>query len=164
MGSSRAPSRRLALRFPGRFFGNKEWLFPRNIVRTLVRHQSAGSRPDHPGPSTNQGRPLLGSEHRRNMSMPFSPPCAGPNWKTPGKPNRAPDQSSPTLLARRVEQPNGLLTRGVGGTRTNAEAIDVIGALGRIHPGQGQPLNVASPAMESTGSFLALERWFRHTE
>ncbi|MBI4657795.1 MAG: protein kinase [Verrucomicrobia bacterium] len=147
--------------------GNKEWLFPQNPSSA----HSSGSNPLADGqmiqiPSTNLERALFldrntGVEH---VYAVFS----GARWpeleNALAKPNRAPEQSGPTLLARRVEQPNGLLMRGVGGTRTNAAAIDLSGALGRLHPSQGQSLNVASPVMEATRSFLVLERWFRHTD
>ncbi|HXJ58686.1 MAG TPA: serine/threonine-protein kinase [Verrucomicrobiae bacterium] len=55
----------------------------------------------------------------------------------------------------RVSQPNGLRTRGIGGTLKTALVAT------QASPA---PLLQDSPLLRSQGSFLVLERWFRHVE
>jgi hypothetical protein len=68
------------------------------------------------------------------------------------------------VAARSVQEPNRLRQRGIGGTRPAAGAAglaDLI-TLERVHDGATHTVSVGGERFAATGSFLVVERWFRH--
>ncbi|MBI4659149.1 MAG: DUF4384 domain-containing protein [Verrucomicrobia bacterium] len=62
----------------------------------------------------------------------------------------------------RVETPNRLSWRGVGGVRTNLAAANLVSAVPRVHHGQTYRLELGGQVLEAAESVLAFERWFKH--
>jgi hypothetical protein len=152
--------------------GKRTWLFPRNETFAF----SAGRNPVEAGtivqvPSTDSDRVLYlddatGIEHiyavfsatlwpelEQALAGEPSKPPAGGAGTTPG-----------ALVVVAVEQPNGLQMRGIAGVRkaatsgAAAEAFTVERAAG----GRIQSVSVPANTYRATGSFLVVERWFRH--
>ena len=74
------------------------------------------------------------------------------------------DKTEPPLLAAVVRGPNGLLDRGVGGWREDESLSETTLTLlveRTIEDGVYQ-VSCSSDPLQATGSFLVVERWFRH--
>lgn len=153
--------------------GKKTWLFPEN--ETSVH--SSGTNPLEPEmvvqvPSVESKRVLYldttpGIEHiyavfcaarwpelEEALARPVPPPAS---------PSAEPSQS---LLAIAVRTPNGLATRGVGGTRPEGSfselaASFLVPCTDRDNTYQ---LPLSPQPVQASGPFLVIERWFRHVE
>ncbi|MDA1277918.1 MAG: DUF4384 domain-containing protein [Verrucomicrobia bacterium] len=146
--------------------GRKDWLFPQNQDSNF----SSGTNPVRTGqviqmPATDGDQVLYldrttGVEH---IYAVFSA-AAWPELEQALKSSGTPTGVELTRIAARVEAPNGLRTRGVGGIRTNLASTGISPSTNRVHQGQNHQLSLGGQVLEATGSFLALERWFKHVD
>lgn len=148
--------------------GKKDWLFPENPASPF----SSGANPVEPGkvvqvPDAKTSRVLFldrttGVEH---LYVVFSA-RRWPNLEKTLAPSAPPPAGHPggPALALAVRSPNALRCRGVGGARVEASASDVAKAflVKRVDGGQTWSLPVSPKPFHASGSFLVIERWFRH--
>ncbi len=144
--------------------GKTDWLFPKNPSSTA----SSGSNPVNPGealqvPSTDKQCFYLdktaGVEHVYAIfSQTRWPELEGALSKA--------RPSDPTVqlasATRHVEQPFGLGTRGVAGTRPALVAFNAGQNLDRIQQGQSYKLTLGDQVFEASASRSVIEHWFRH--
>jgi serine/threonine protein kinase len=138
--------------------GKLDWLFPKNPASAL----SVGTNPVPSGqpiriPAAETNGLFLdhttGIEH---IYLVFS----ATRW-----PELEAELAKPAALAaaaQTVQTPNGLLTRGVGGERRKADTAALNEAVQRMEESQRLELPYSDRVLESTGSFMVKERWFRH--
>ena len=146
--------------------GQKEWLFPQNPCSTF----SSGSNPVRAHqviqiPSAD-GDQVLYLDRTTGIEHIYAVFSAVP-WPELEEALGKTGTSSATSLSRaakRVEAPNGLRWRGVGGVRTNLAASGMAPATNRIHQGQNHRLFLGGQVLEASGTILAVERWFKHVE
>jgi hypothetical protein len=148
--------------------GKKAWLFPRNQTSPY----SSGSNPVTASqvlqvPSAESNRVLYldttpGIEHVyavfstsrwRELEEALRLERSG-NSSSAGGEEPAP--------AAGVRTPNGLQTRGVGGTRPMSPTPSGSFFIERTEAGHRHRLLVSSAPFQATGSFLVIERWFKH--
>ena len=68
------------------------------------------------------------------------------------------------LLVATVRSPNGLSVRGVGGTRLTTGEIGASFIVQRTEGQKKWSLPVAADPIQASGSFLVIERWFKHVD
>ena len=149
--------------------GKRAWLFPQNKTSSY----SSGSNPVKPQeilqvPSAGSKRVLflddnVGIEHIYAVFSATRWPELEEALGRPAGPS-AHTESEPHLLATVVRAPNGLAGRGVGGVRVE-ESLTGVGAsfiVERTDRTQTYSLPVSAQPLQASGSFLVVERWFRH--
>jgi hypothetical protein len=149
--------------------GQKEWLFPRNESSAY----SCGENPLKPGQVVQipaaDARKVLFLDTRTGVEHIYAVFSAS-RWpeleqalaaKAPPAPLPAMPAASTTLLATAVNEPNGLLLRGVGGMRPGGEAVAPI-AMQRLEKDGALTFYVEEEPLSASGTFLVVERWFRH--
>ena len=83
---------------------------------------------------------------------------------SPGPTTPKTQSSRPDLLATAIRSPNGMRTRGVGGVRdehsikNEAETF----LIQRLDNDKHASVSVSSASIRSSGSFMVIERWFKH--
>ena len=149
--------------------GQKEWLFPRNESSAY----SCGENPLKPGQVVQvpaaDARSVLFLDTRTGIEHIYAVFSAS-RWPEleralsdkapPAEPPSTPRPST-AFLAMAVNEPNGLLFRGIGGTRPGGEAIAPI-AMQRLDKDGALTFYVEEEPLSASGSFLVLERWFHH--
>ena len=152
--------------------GKKEWLFPKNPSSAF----SCGSNPvaagqtlQVPAPEARQALYLDGTTGIEHVYAVFSA-TRWPDLEValvraqPLSLAPAPEGGVGPFYSSAVQEPNGLRLRGVGGA-SPIEGSDAEAATLRIRlgaDGKGEAVAVAPEMFEATGSFLVVERWFRH--
>ena len=154
--------------------GKKTWLFPDNETTEF----SSGINPLEPKvvvqvPSAEQQRVLfldrtVGVEHVYAVFSSVRWPALEQALMRADQPpsvRQAPGEH-PALLAVSVRSPNGLLGRGVGGTRPETSPSDVAASflVERSDRNNTFRLPLSPSPVQASGSFLVIERWFRHEE
>jgi len=144
--------------------GQQQWLFPQNPTSSF----SSGSNPVAAAqtiqlPAKETGRVFYldtntGIEH---IYAVFSASRWPELEAALAEPSPAPMLSQTTRLAMRVEQPNQLGTRGVGGTRIDPQAST---ALDHSQNGKTYHLTLSQQVLQASAPFMVIERWFRHVE
>jgi hypothetical protein len=151
--------------------GKKVWLFPRNETSDY----SSGANPVVPGkvlqvPSASTNRVLfldttVGVEHIYSVfsATPwpeFQQALEHPDASSPSPPNEKP----PAILLQTaaIRSPIGLATRGVGGARPKTADVPTSFSVERTEGQRNWRLAVTAQPIQASGSFLVIERWFRH--
>jgi len=149
--------------------GQKEWLFPRNESSAY----SCGENPLKAGqvvqvPAADARKVLFldtrtGVEHIYAVFSASRWPELEKALAEKAPPERPPATPAPStaLIAMVVKEPNGLLLRGIGGTRPGGEAVAPI-AMQRLDKDGALTFYVAEEPLSASGTFLVVERWFRH--
>jgi serine/threonine protein kinase len=152
--------------------GNKTWLYPKNESS----HFSSGSNPVQSGeivqiPSTESNQVLFldrstGIEHlyavfSSTQWTDLERALANPG---PTQPEVKPPNGD--LMTTAIRSPNRLLNRGVGGVRVDKSLQNVAEkfVVQRKEKGQTISLPISVEPIQSSGSFMVLERWFKHVD
>jgi hypothetical protein len=145
--------------------GKSEWLFPQNQSSPY----SSGSNPVAPEqiiqiPPAESGRELYlddtaGFEHIYAV-------LSATRWPALEEALSRQSRASPPAEIERVQKPNGLRTRGVGGARiTTVPATEAqTFVVERPTSGKVYSLPLRAEIFETSGPALTVERWFRHIE
>jgi len=150
--------------------GKKTWLFPENETSDL----SSGINPLESEvvvqvPSLEEKRVLFldsteGIEHIYTVFSSTPWPELEEVLARPGRPwpVSPPTDAGPAQVA--VRSPNGLLVRGVGGARVikTTDQIAEPFLVQRTDRDKTYSLPISTELLQASGSFLVIERWFRH--
>jgi hypothetical protein len=145
--------------------GKIEWLFPVNENSKF----SSGTNPVTAGkalqiPAAGTDRVLFLDKTRgiEHVYAVFSA-ARWPELETAlANPTPLSSRTPSDTLALTIQEPNGLRTRGVGGTRIDTTAADAAEELALMLGGKTYPLPFSNQVLESSSTFLVVERWFRH--
>ena len=152
--------------------GKMTWLFPENATTPF----SSGVNPVVPRrvlqvPSADSKQVLFldrtpGIEHIYAVFSAMRWPELEEALARPGgtHPQAGGADSLTAIGTTPVESPNGLQVRGVGGTHEATTGLANTFTVERNDAKQKWSLPVAPPPWAATGSFLVVERWFRHVE
>jgi serine/threonine protein kinase len=146
--------------------GKTQWLFPQNNSFLL----SSGSNPVQRGqvlrvPAAEQGTFYLdattGIEH---LYLVFSAMRWPELEAALAKPARVPAPS--VAMAGVVQEPNNFQSRGIAGIHGGTAVMEGTEALWSegVYSGVTNTLQVMGQALDASGRFLVLERWFRHVK
>lgn len=150
--------------------GKKTWLFPKNETSAY----SSGYNPVKSGkvlqvPSAESERVLFldksqGIEHIYTVfSATQWPELERALSHAEVVPTRSDEKRADAPLSQTlVESPNGLLSRGVGGTRPVPGDASVSFVVQRTEAQGNWSLPVSTVPIRANGAFLVVERWFRH--
>jgi len=143
--------------------GNAFWLFPANracAVSTGRNPVAGGSVVQIP---SEQADRVLFLDRRTGVEHVYAVFSAErwPELERALGPAETPTSSTAVVAgppgAGLIGRPNGMRLRGVGGVRP-AQTVTVQ----RLHGRRRVKLALTGPAWEASGSFLVVERWFRH--
>jgi len=147
--------------------GKVDWLFPKNPASQF----SNGSNPVEAGkisqlPSAESNR-VLYLDNTAGIEHIYAIFCAA-RWKdleeALAKPPSLLSATRSTTLTAALQAPLRLGLRGVGGTHVDTTTTEVVNSvpLEGVYQGKAFKLPFSGVVLESSGSFLCAERWFKH--
>jgi hypothetical protein len=150
--------------------GNKSWLFPKNDTSPYssgsnpVKSEEIVQTPSAESPKVLYLDRNTGVEHLYAVFSSTQWPDLEQALANPGPNAPETKPSNADLLAADIRSPNGMLNRGVGGVRDeeSLKNISMKFTVERTEKDHTLSLPVSTEPLQSTGSFMVIERWFRH--